>query len=71
MSDDIADIRTEASADETGAAPAPVRKKARKKRVKSSAKAAKAAKAATSATEERIGHRFADAGLLVTAMTHV
>ena len=71
MSDDIADIRTEASADETGAAPAPARKKARKKRAKSSAKAAKASKAATSATEERIGHKFADAGLLVTAMTHV
>jgi ribonuclease-3 len=74
MNDDIADIRTVASDDETGAAPAPARKKARKKRAKSSSAkaAAKAAtKAATSATEERIGHKFADASLLVTAMTHV
>ncbi len=71
MNDDIADIRTEASADDVSAAPVPGRKKARKKRVKSSAKAAKAADAATTATEERIGHKFADASLLVTAMTHV
>jgi ribonuclease III len=69
MNDDTADIRTEATADKTGARPAPARKKARKKRVRSSAKASTGI--ATSATEARIGHKFADAALLMTAMTHV
>jgi ribonuclease-3 len=73
MNDDTADIRTVTDATDAGAEPAPARKKARKKRAKSSAKtpAKSAANAATSAIEERIGHKFADANLLVTAMTHV
>jgi ribonuclease-3 len=73
MNDDTADIRNVTDAAEAGAEPAPARKKARKKRAKSSAKtsAKSAANAATSAIEERIGHKFADANLLVTAMTHV
>ena len=77
MNDDTADIRTVTDAADAGAEPAPARKKARKKRAKSHAKssartsAKSAANAATSAIEERIGHKFADANLLVTAMTHV
>ena len=81
MNDDTADIRTVTDAAEAGAEPAAARKKARKKRAKSHAKsnanssaktsAKSAANAATSAIEERIGHKFADANLLVTAMTHV
>jgi len=70
MNDDTADIRTATVAAEAGAkgAPAPVRKKPRKKRTKSSAKSS--AKAA-SAIEQRIGHKFTDPNLLMTAMTHV
>jgi ribonuclease III len=77
MNDDTADIRTVTDAADAGAEPVPARKKARKKRAKSHAKssaktpAKSAASAATSAIEERIGHKFADANLLVTAMTHV
>jgi ribonuclease-3 len=77
MNDDTADIRTVTDAADAGAEPAPARKKARKKRAKSHAKssaktpAKSVANAATSAIEERIGHKFADANLLVTAMTHV
>jgi len=77
MNDDTADIRTVTDAADAGAEPVPARKKARKKRAKSHAKssakapAKSAANAATSAIEERIGHKFADANLLVTAMTHV
>jgi ribonuclease III len=77
MNDDTADIQTVTDAAEVGAEPAAARKKARKKRAKSHAKssaktsAKSAANAATSAIEERIGHKFADANLLVTAMTHV
>jgi len=75
MNDDTADIRT--VTDAADAEPAPARKKARKKRAKSHAKSAakapakSAANAATLAIEERIGHKFADTNLLVTAMTHV
>ena len=73
MNDDTADIRTVTDAADAGAEPAPARKKARKKRAKSSDKTStkSAANAATSAIEERIGHKFADPNLLVTAMTHV
>ena len=73
MNDDTADIRTATDVAEAGAEQAPVRKKARKKRAKSSTKtsAKSAANAATSAIEERIGHKFADANLLVTAETCV
>jgi ribonuclease-3 len=71
MNDDTADIRIATVAADAGAegAPAPARKKARKKRAKSSAKSS--AKAATSAIEQRIGHKFANPNLLMTAMTHV
>jgi ribonuclease-3 len=73
MNDDTADIRTVTVAAEAGAEPAPARKKVRKKRAKASAKTSAKASvdAAMSAIEERIGHKFADANLLVTAMTHV
>jgi ribonuclease III len=73
MNDDTAEIRTVTDAADAGAEQAPARKKPRKKRAKSSAKtsAKSAASAATSAIEERIGHKFVDANLLVTAMTHV
>ena len=71
MNDDTAEIRIATVAADAGAegVPAPVRKKARKKHAKSPAKSP--AKAATSAIEQRIGHKFADPNLLVTAMTHV
>src|SRR5262245_18615131 len=65
MKDDTADIRTVTVAAEAGAEGAPAGKKARKKRAKATSTAA------TSAIETRIGHKFADPGLLVTAMTHV
>jgi ribonuclease-3 len=73
MNDDTADIHTVADAAEAGAEVAPARKKAKKKRAKSSSKtsAKSAASAATSAIEGRIGHKFADSNLLVSAMTHV
>jgi ribonuclease-3 len=70
MNDDTADIRTVTVAAEADAEGAPVRKKARKKRAKTAGIKA-AASTATSETETRIGHKFADQGLLVTAMTHV
>src|SRR4029077_18196995 len=69
MNDDTADILSATVAPDAGAEVLPARKKARKKRAKSSGKAA--AKAVTSAIEVRIGHKFADPNLLVTAMTHV
>jgi ribonuclease-3 len=69
MNDDTADILADAIAADASEKAAPARKKARKKRAKSSAKAS--AKAAASATEARIGHKFADPALLMTAMTHV
>jgi ribonuclease-3 len=69
MNDDTADILSATVAPDAGAEVLPARKKARKKRAKSSGKSA--AKAATSAIEVRIGHKFADPNLLVTAMTHV
>ena len=73
MNDDTADIHTVADAAEAGAEVAPARKKAKKKRAKSSSKtsAKSAASAATSAIEGRIGDKFADSNLLVSAMTHV
>ena len=77
MNDDTADIQTVTDAADAGAEPVVARKKARKKRAKSHPKSSaktttkSAASAPTSAIEERIGHKFADANLLVTAMTHV
>ena len=69
MNDDSADILSATVAADAGAEVVPARKKARKKRTKSSGKSA--AKAANSAIELRIGHKFADPNLLMTAMTHV
>jgi ribonuclease III len=69
MNDDSADILSPTVAADAGAEVVPARKKARKKRTKSSGKSA--AKAANSAIELRIGHKFADPNLLMTAMTHV
>ena len=66
MNDDTADIRNATVAADASAAQAPApRKPARKKRRKAPADAV------SSAIEERIGHKFADPGLLSTAMTHV
>jgi ribonuclease III len=74
MNDDTTDIRTATAPNEASPPPDPPRraraaKKKKKKRSKSSRKAA--AKTATAAIEARIGHRFADAALLTTAITHV
>src|SRR5215469_15551222 len=52
----------------SGLPPSP-RKRARQKRAKSAAKSS--VKAAASAIEQRIGHKFTDPNLLMTAMTHV
>jgi ribonuclease III len=71
MSDDTPDIRTAEIAGEGSDKPetgGSGRKAAKKKRSKS-AKAG--GKAATAAIEARIGHKFANAGLLTTAITHV
>jgi ribonuclease III len=71
MSDDTPDIRTAEIAGEGSQKPetgSSGRKAAKKKR----SKAAKAgAKTATAAIEARIGHKFSDASLLTTAITHV
>jgi ribonuclease III len=76
MNDDTPDIRIAAIAGETSHEPQPVRdgKPAKKKRSKSGVKKAAdkpADRSATAAMEARIGHKFADPGLLITAMTHV
>jgi len=65
MKDDTAELQTVTVAAEADGVPAPARKKARKKRAR------KPANAVTSAIEGRIGHKFTDPALLVTAMTHV
>jgi ribonuclease-3 len=70
MSDDIPDIHTAPVAGEGSQKPekGSGHKAAKKKR----SKATKAtAKTATAAIEARIGHKFADASLLTTAITHV
>jgi ribonuclease III len=74
MNDDTPDILTAAISGEASAGPDVGRtaKAAKKKRAKSGAKAAgKAATAEHAAIEARIGHKFADANLLTTAITHV
>jgi ribonuclease-3 len=65
MNDDTPEIPILTVAGEAGAESPPVRRKARKKRTKGGDDAA------TSAIETRIGHKFADPNLLVTAVTHV
>ncbi len=73
MSDDASDITPLASGDAGSQIEAAGREAAEKKkrpRAKSGSKSS-AAKAATAAVEMRIGHKFADAGLLATALTHV
>jgi ribonuclease-3 len=66
MNDVSAEIRNATVAADASAAEAPASQKpARKKRRKAPADAV------TSTIEARIGHKFADPGLLLTAMTHV
>ena len=65
MNDDTADIRTATAAAEAGAGASPASAETKRKKRKSSAKSA------TLAIETRIGHKFADANLLITAITHV
>src|ERR1700759_1470090 len=72
MNDDTTDIRTVTTLKEASPPPDPPRRAKtakKKKRSKSSRKAA--AKTATAAIEARVGHKFADAALLTTAITHV
>jgi ribonuclease-3 len=70
MSDDTPDIRTAPTPGEPSNEPdqGRGRKAARKKRSKA---ARSKGKATTAAIEARIGHKFADPGLLTTAITHV
>jgi ribonuclease-3 len=66
MNDETPDIKTLSPPGEASSQPAAVREPAaKKKRTKISAKAA------TAAIEARIGHKFADPALLMTAFTHV
>jgi ribonuclease III len=67
MSDDTPDIQTAAIAGEASYPSEPRREgtAVKKKRTKVTAKAA------TAAIEARIGHKFADPGLLTSAITHV
>src|SRR5258707_13079235 len=66
MNDETPDIQTSSSSGEASHQPDAGREPAtvKKKRTKISAKAA------TAAIEARIGHKFADASLLATAITH-
>jgi ribonuclease III len=70
MSDDTPEIRTAPTPGEQSHEPKQGRgrKAARKKRSKA---ARSKSKTATAAIEARIGHKFADAALLTTAITHV
>src|SRR3954451_18516224 len=67
MNDETPEIRTSSSPDGTGSQPDDGREHTavKKKRRKAGAKAAGAA------IEARIGHKFADPALLMTAFTHV
>src|SRR6201982_3588401 len=70
MSDDTPDIRSAPIAGEGSHKPGTGSgRKAAKNKWSKSAKAG--SKAATAAIEARIGHKFADPGLLTTAITHV
>src|SRR5258708_36077048 len=66
MNDELPDIQTSSASGEAGhqadGGPVPAKKKLGK---------AAAARAAIAAMEARIGHQFADTGLLTTAITHV
>jgi ribonuclease-3 len=71
MNDDTTDIRT-ATVPNEASSPEPARRaKAAKKKKRSKSSRKAAAKTATAAIEARIGHKFADAVLLNTAITHV
>jgi ribonuclease-3 len=65
MNDDTPEIPVLTVSGEADDEGAPARRKARKKRSKG------AGDAETSAIESRIGHKFADPNLLITAITHV
>ena len=70
MSEDASDIVTPlASGEATSQIEAAGRKTAAKKKKRPRAKSP--SKAATASVESRIGHKFADATLLATALTHV
>jgi len=74
MNDDTPDIRTAEIAGEGSQKPetgSSGRKAAKKKRARVAKAGSKAATAATAAIEARIGHKFTDASLLTTAITHV
>jgi hypothetical protein len=67
MSDETPDILTSSPAGEPDLLPDAVREPAAGKKKRGKA----GARAATAAIEARIGHRFADPAILVTAFTHV
>src|ERR1700757_2542215 len=72
MNDDTTDIRTVTALKEASPPPDPPRRaKAAKKKKRSKSSRKAAAKTATAAIEARIGHKFVDAALLTTAITHV
>jgi ribonuclease-3 len=69
MNDDAPDILTSSSGEASPQVDAGREVAAKRKRPKTRAKST--AKAATAALEARIGHKFASAALLITALTHV
>ena len=72
MNDDTTEIRTATVLNEATPPPeSPRRAKAAKKKKRSKSGRKAAAKTATAEIEGRIGHKFADAVLLNTAITHV
>src|ERR1700749_2207052 len=72
MNDDRTHIRPAPAANEASRPPDPPRRaKAAKKKKRSKSSRKAAAKTATAAIEARIGHKFVDAALLTTAITHV
>ena len=72
MNDDTPDIQTAPIAGEASYPPEPRGEDAAPTKKKRSRAATKATgKAATAAIEARVGHKFSDPGLLLTAITHV
>src|SRR6201986_2991932 len=72
MNDDRTHIRPAPAANEASRPPDPPRRaKAAKKKKRSKSSRKAAAKTATAEIEARIGHRFPDPNLLITAFTHV
>ncbi|MBV9561603.1 MAG: ribonuclease III [Bradyrhizobium sp.] len=71
MSDDTTDIETAPVAGQASAEPGATVEGAPPKRKRTRTRAKANGKSATSAVEARIGHKFADPGLLSSAITHV